>query len=314
VRRARTILVAFGKSALECALVLLILATAVFLALRLLPGDPAALVLGDESTAAEREELRHKLGLDAPLWLQYAHFLRGLAAFDFGESIRRPGAAAGARVLASLGPTAELAACAVLFGAIFGVACALLSAGPWLGERRRWVDRALVAIAATPLLAVAPTITFALAIRVRLLPLPGDPDAGLAGLLFAGGLLGLPLGAHTGRIGAAALEDLRGKPFLRVAQAKGMTHAGVWLKHALPCVTGPIVTVLGTQLGALLGGAVVIERLFERRGLGTLMIEAYFTRDLPVLEASIVAGGLLFVVTQALAGALHAAVDPRVRT
>jgi peptide/nickel transport system permease protein len=291
---------------------MLILATTVFLALRLLPGDPAALVLGDQSSAADRAVLRGKLGLDAPLPVQYARFLVGLLTFDFGESIRRPGALAGARVLSALLPTAELALVAVSFGAVFAVTSALLANGPWLGARRRWVVRGLVLVAATPLLALAPTLTFALAVRTHVLPLPGDPDAGVSGLLFAGCLLGLPLGAHAGRIAAAALADIADKPFLRVARAKGLSDVAVWLRHALPCVVGPLVTVLGTQLGALLGGAVVIERLFERKGLGTLMIEAYFTRDLPVLEASICASGLLFVVTQAVAGALHAALDPRV--
>ena len=313
MRRAREVAIAFGKSVLSCTAVMLILATAVFLVLRLLPGDPAALILGDESSAAERAALRGRLGLDASLPVQYAHFLSGLFSFHFGESIRRPGVDAGTRVLASLLPTAELALCAVAFGAALAVVTAVLANGPWLGEKRRWVVRGLVLLAATPLLALAPTLTFTLAVRTHLLPLPGDPDAGALGLLFAGGLLGLPLGAHAGRIGAAALAEIRDKPFLRVARAKGATELTIWLRHALPCVVGPLVTVLGTQLGALLGGAVVIERLFERKGLGTLMIEAYFTRDLPVLEASICASGLLFVVTQALAGALHAALDPRVR-
>lgn len=313
MKRARGVAIAFGKSVLSCTAVMLILATAVFLALRLLPGDPAALVLGDESSAHDRAVLRAKLGLDASLPVQYAHFLRGLMTFDFGESIRKPGVLAGSRVASALLPTAELAVIGVTFGAVFGITAALLANGPWLGEKKRWVNRVLVMVAATPLLALAPTLTFALAVRTHVMPLPGDPDAGLAGLLFAGSLLGLPLGAHAGRIGAAALSDIAEKPFLRVARAKGASEVSVWLRHALPCVTGPLVTVLGTQLGALLGGAVVIERLFERKGLGSLMIEAYFTRDLPVLEASICASGLLFVVTQALAGALHAAVDPRVR-
>ena len=313
MKRARDVLLAFGKSVLSCMAVMLILATTVFLALRLLPGDPAALILGDESSADERAVLRSKLGLDASLPVQYARFLRGLCSFDFGESIRRPGAMAGTRVLSALLPTAELAFVAVMFGAVFAVATALLANGPWLGRGRSFVVRGLVLIAATPLLALAPTLTFALAVRTHVLPLPGDPDAGLVGLLFAGGLLGLPLGAHAGRIAAAALADIGDKPFLRVARAKGASEVAIWFRHALPCVIGPLVTVLGTQLGALLGGAVVIERLFERKGLGTLMIEAYFTRDLPVLEASICASGLLFVVTQAFAGALHAALDPRVR-
>jgi peptide/nickel transport system permease protein len=297
----------------EAAAVLLVLASLVFFAMRLLPGDPAALILGDQSDEIERAALRGKLGLDQPLWLQYARFLRGLLTLDLGESLRRPGVAAMARVRDALGPTSQLAALAVLFGAILGVGAALLASGPWLGERRRFVDRVLVAVAATPLLAFAPVVTYALAVRVHVVPLPGDPDAGFAGLAFASALLGVPLAAQVGRVGRAALADVGRAQFLSVARAKGATNLRVWALHALPPSAGPIVTVIATQLGALLGGAVVLERLFERAGLGSLMLEAYASRDLPVLEGAVVASGGLFVITQGLAALAHAAIDPRVR-
>jgi len=100
---------------------------------------------------------------------------------------------------------------------------------------------------------------------------------------------------------------------LTVARAKGATAARTWIVHALPASAGPIVTVVASQLGALLGGAVVLERLFERPGLGSLILESYSTRDLPVLEAAIVAAGAFFVVAQIAAALAHAAIDPRVR-
>lgn len=297
----------------EAVAVVLVLATVVFLALRILPGDPAALVLGDQASEAERALLRAKLHLDEPLVLQYARFLRGLVTLDLGESLRRPGASAVFRVLDAAGPTASLAALAVLFGAILGIGAAVLGAGPWLGQRRQWVDRIATALAATPLLAFAPVLTFALAARLRIVPLPGDPEAGALGLLFASGLLALPLAAHVARVSRAALDDVARSQFLAVSRAKGGSYARMLWLHALPAAIGPIVTVIGTQLGALLGGAVVLERLFERRGLGTLILEAYASRDLPVLEAAVVFSGALFIAAQQIAGAVHAAVDPRVR-
>jgi peptide/nickel transport system permease protein len=297
----------------EAALVVLTLATLVFLALRLLPGDPAALVLGDQASAAERAAINAKLHLDEPMWMQYARFIGGLVTLDLGESIRRPGVSAVARVLGAIGPTASLAAVAVVLGAVLGVGAAVLGAGPWLGRRRTWIDRVATAVAATPLLAFAPVLTYGLAARLRVVPLPGDPEAGAAGLLFASGLLSLPLAAHVARVSRAALDELGRAQFLGVARAKGSSHARVLWLHALPAAIGPIVTVLGTQLGALLGGAVVLERLFERRGLGTLILEAYASRDLPVLEAAVVFSGALFVGAQQVAAAVHAAIDPRVR-
>jgi ABC-type dipeptide/oligopeptide/nickel transport system permease component len=298
----------------EGAAVVLALATLVFLALRLLPGDPAALVLGDQSSEAERAALRGRLHLDEPLHVQYARFIVGLLSLDLGESVRRPGVRAVARVWDALGPTASLASLAVAIGALAGVSLAVIGAGPWLGRRRSWIDRGATALAATPLLAFAPVLTFALAARLRVVPLPGDPEAGAAGLAFASALLALPLAAHVARVSRAALDDVARAQFLGVARAKGGSWARVLVLHALPAAAGPIVTVIGTQLGALLGGAVVLERLFERRGLGTLILEAYASRDLPVLEAAIVFSGALFVAAQQLAVAAHGAIDPRVRS
>jgi ABC-type dipeptide/oligopeptide/nickel transport system permease component len=291
--------------------VLIALSSLVFLSLRVLPGDPAELVLGEGAKPAERAELRARLGLDRPLPVQYAHFVAGLATLDLGDSLRRPGVPAFREVERALAPTAALAGTAVLLGALVGVALSLLAAGPWLGERREWVHHALVAIAATPLVAFAPVLTFVLAVRHRLVPLPGDPESGALGLLFASGLLALPLAAQVGRIGRAALLDQRRARYLDVASAKGASPFRVWVVHALPVASAPIAVVVATQLGALLGGAVVLERLFERPGLGTLMLNAYAARDVPVLEAAVVASGSLFVVAQAAASAITAFVDPR---
>lgn len=290
-----------------------LLSSAVFFSLRLLPGDPAALVLGELAEEQERAALRRKLHLDRPLAIQYALFARGVVTGDLGPSLRQPGVGAFARVREALPPTARLAGVAVGLGAIGGLAAALLAAGPWLGRGRRRVEVAVIALGATPLLALAPVATYLLAVRLRLVPLPGDPAAGVSGLLFAAGLLALPLGAQVARVGRAALLELGKAQFLAVARAKGASPLRVWLLHALPAASAPVVAVVATQLGALLGGAVVLERLFERPGLGTLILEAYASRDLPVLEAAVVASGALFVATQTAAAVIHAAIDPRVR-
>jgi peptide/nickel transport system permease protein len=298
----------------EAAIVLLVLASVVFFALRLLPGDPAKLVLGDQASAVDLARVRAKLHLDEPLLVQYARFLKGLATLDLGDSFRHPGVPALSRVWTARRPTAARAPPARGNGPGGGGAAGLLAAGPWLGARRSTIERGLLVVAATPLLAFAPLITYALAARARLVPLPGDPDAGFAGLLFASALLSLPLAAHVGRISRAALAEVAGAQFLTVARAKGGGPLRVWLLHALPPSLGPILTVVATQLGALLGGAVVLERLFERAGLGTLILEAYATRDLPVLEGAVVAAGALFVLTQGIAAAVQALGDPRVRS
>jgi peptide/nickel transport system permease protein len=311
---AARVLEALATRAVEALSVVLALASLVFFALRLLPGDPARLVLGDEASASDLARVRATLHLDEPLFAQYARFLRGLATLDLGDSFRRPGTRAMAQVGQALLPTSELALVAVTLGSVLGVGAALAASGPWLPVGgRRWVERALVGVAAAPLVAFAPLLTWVLAARLRVVPLPGDPDAGLSGLLFAGSLLAIPLGAHVGRIARAALSEVARAPVRAVARAKGGSPLRVWCLHALPPVAGPIVTVVATQLGALLGGAVVLERMFERRGLGTLILEAYASRDLPVLEGAVVASGLLFVAAQAVGTVVQLAVDPRAR-
>lgn len=291
--------------------VLLTLASLVFLALRLLPGDMTSLILGEQAGEAERAALRVRLGLDAPLGLQYARYLWGLVRLDLGDSLARPGTSAFSEVARALGPTSALAVLAVGLGTLLGVTAAVCAVSPWLGSRREWVHRGILMVAATPLIALAPLATYLLAVRWQVVPLPGDPEAGFGGLFFAAGLLGLPLGAQVARIARAALlEEVHAK-FLDVALAKGASLFRVWVLHALPPASGPIAVVIAAQLGALLGGAVVLERLFERPGLGTLMLNAYAARDVPVLEASVVAAGLLFVLAQSAAGALQAWLDPR---
>jgi peptide/nickel transport system permease protein len=297
----------------EAWLVLVALASLVFFALRILPGDPALLILGDSASVTEVATLRARLHLDEPLLVQYGRFLSGIHTLDLGDSLRRPGVKATRRVLSALGPTAELAGLAVALGATLGIALAALAEGPWLGTRRRWIERAMVVVAASPLIAFAPVLTYALAARARVVPLPGDPQAGVYGLLFASALLAVPLAAQVGRTGRAALAELTRGQFLTVAAAKGATPRRVIFLHALPAASGPILTVIAAQLGALLGGAVVLERLFERWGLGTLILEAYASRDLPVLEGAVVAAGALFVLAQGGAAFAHALLDPRAR-
>jgi peptide/nickel transport system permease protein len=290
------------------------LASTVFFALRLLPGDPAVLILGELADASSRAALRARLHLDEPLAVQYLRFLWGLVTLNPGPSLSRPGMGAMDRVWQVLPPTASLASLAVLLGTVGGLIGALLSVGPWLGTKRKYVHGTLIAIAATPLMAMAPIATYWLALRWRVVPLPGDPSSGFGGLLFASGLLAIPLGAQVARVGRAALLDLGKAQFLSVARAKGSGALRVWVLHGLPATSAPIIAVIATQLGALLGGAVVLERLFDRPGLGSLMLDSYAKRDIPVLEGSILASGAMFVATQAMASVIHVWLDPRARS
>ncbi|MFO0663244.1 MAG: ABC transporter permease [Polyangiaceae bacterium] len=304
----------FAGSLLEALVVLALLSTVVFLALRLLPGDPSALILGDHATAAERAELRHRLHLDEPMYVQYARFMKGLFSLSHGDSLRRPGVPAMARVGSAFWPTATLALLGTAMGALLGVTLSVLAVGPWLPKGRRRIVRFVDVLAATPLLAFAPALTYVLAVWARIVPLPGDPQSAFGGTLFASALLAIPLAAHVSRTTTAALTAILSSQYLSVARAKGASFVRTWVVHGLRSTTAPILTVVGSQLGALLGGAVVLERLFERPGLGSLMLEAYASRDLPVLEAAVFASGALFVATQIATTAAQTMLDPRARS
>lgn len=308
----RRILVSLVAKLAEGFVVLAVLATLLFFSMRLLPGDPAVLVLGDQARPEEIARLRHQLHLDEPLLVQYARFWNGLVHLDLGDSLRRPGVRAMTRVAENLAPTSALAALSVFIGSIFGTSLAVLGVGPWFGKKRAWIDRSVNVISAVPLLSFAPVLTLVLAAHLRLVPLPGDPQSGFAGLLFASSLLALPLSMQVARVGRAALEDVARGQFLLVAKAKGAKGWRIWWLHAVPAAIGPFVTVIAAQLGALLGGAVVLERLFERAGLGSLILDAYASRDLPVLQAAVLAAAALFVFAQSAATLVHALIDPRV--
>lgn len=300
-----------ASALLSAGAVLVVFATLVFLALRILPGDPTTMILGDESTHAERAELAVRLGFDLPLVVQYRKFIVGLGCLDLGASLAHPGRSAFSCVSLALKSTALLAFISVVLGALSGVGAALLCVGPWLGKRAALVHGGVLLVAAVPMLALAPFATWVFAVEFSVVPLPGDPDHPVAGLLFAATLLALPLGAQVARIGRVALLEQRHALFLHTAMAKGASPWRVWSVHALPVAAAPILVVVASQLGSLLGGAVVLERFFERPGLGTLMLEAYAARDFPVLEAAIVAAGLLFVLVQVTTTGLTALLDPR---
>ena len=252
--------------------------------------------------------MRATLHLDEPLLAQYARFLRGLATLDLGRLVPPPGDERdGAR---RRGARADGGARGGRRRARRGRSASprrSRASGPWLPPRgrargwsaRSWASRRRRSSRSRP-------CSRGRSRRARAsCRCPAIPTRAPRGSLFASALLAVPLAAHVGRIARAALAEVARAPFLAVASAKGASPLRVWVLHALPAVVGPIVTVVATQLGALLGGAVVLERMFERRGLGTLILEAYSTRDLPVLEGAVVAAGLLFVVAQALGTAVH---------
>lgn len=296
-----------GRGVLDLGLIF----TIVFLLVHAVPGDLAAMVLGEQADASARAALRHRLGLDDSILVQYASFWKRVLWLDWGASLSKPSMLVRTRLWAALGPTTRLALSSVALAAAWGIPVGLYAARHEGQARGRIARATMAALASVPLLATAPVLLYLLCVQWQLVPLPGDSDSRVVGLLFAASLLALPLGAHVARAVHGNLVELRRGPCLRVARAKGASAARTWFVHALPLTAGVVLTLVGAQLGAVLGGAMVIERLFERRGLGTLILESYRARDMVMLEASVLASAVFFVFTQTLFHSLFLWVDPR---
>ncbi|MEU7069860.1 ABC transporter permease [Streptomyces narbonensis] len=299
-------------------LVLLLASLLVFAVLRLVPGDPAAVLAGPDASAEAEAAIRASLGLDDPLPAQYARWIGGLLTGDLGPSYAIGGRTADL-IGDGIGATVELTLGALLFVVVLGAAFGIVGAT----SRNRWL-RGTVRILTTGALAVPPFVTGVLlvllfAVLLGVLP-PGGrvplltaPDLGVQYLLLPALCLALPSAAVLGRyledsIGRALSED-----YVRTATAAGIAPRRLLWRHALPNALPPVVTLLGMQTGHLLGGAVLVEAIFAWPGLGQLAEQALVRRDYPVVQDLLLLLVTVFVLVQLVTDLVHAWLDPRIR-
>jgi peptide/nickel transport system permease protein len=295
------------------ALTVLAVASASFVAIHALPGDPADVLLDETATAAERLALRATLHLDDPLPVQYVRFLGDLAFRGMGPSFVHREHTAFAEVAAVWPATVALALAAVLVAWVIAIPLAMLAATR-PGSR---TDAAVGVLSllgmALPSLWIGPMLVLLFCVALPWLPFPGPDASGPASLVLPALTLGAGLAGILTRMGRGALREVLREPYVATARAKGLAESTVLVKHALRTALVPLLTVGGAQLSALLGGAVVTERIFERPGLGLLFLEALLRRDVPVVLACVVAFGVTVAVIQLAIDLLYAAVDPRIR-
>ncbi|MFI6416528.1 ABC transporter permease [Streptomyces sp. NPDC050842] len=299
-------------------LVLLLASFLVFAVLRLVPGDPAAVLAGPDASAEVEAAIRARLGLDDPLPAQYARWIGGLLTGDLGPSYAIGGQTADL-IADGVGATVELTLGALLFVVVLGGFFGSVGAT----SRNRWL-RGTVRILTTGALAVPPFVTGVLlvllfAVLLGVLP-PGGrvplltaPDLGVQYLLLPALCLALPSAAVLGRyledsIGRALAED-----YVRTATAAGIAPRRLLWRHALPNALPPVVTLLGMQTGHLLGGAVLVEAIFAWPGLGQLAEQALVRRDYPVVQDLLLLLVTVFVLVQLVTDLVHAWLDPRIR-
>lgn len=295
---------------LSAAVVVLGVACLVFLLIHLIPGDPVEVILGENARPADREALRQALGLDRSLWVQLGQFLQGLTQFDLGTSLysRRPVV----ELLAERLPaTMELALAALLVAMIIAFPLGVLAA---TRQGTVW-DRAATALAligvSVPNFWLGPLLILVFSIGLGWFPVSGR--TGLSSLVLPALTLGSAMAAILSRMVRAALLEVLGEDYIRTARAKGLPAGQVLWRHALRNALLPVITVLGLQLGALLGGAVITEVVFAWPGIGQLTVESIQRRDYPVVQGCVLLISLAYVVVNTLTDLVYAWADPRVR-
>jgi peptide/nickel transport system permease protein len=283
--------------------------TLVFAALRL-SGDPAATMLPGDASVDELTALRHQLGLDRPLWLQYLQFLAGAVSGDFGTSFRHQQPAL-PLVLERLPATLELAGAALLLAVALALPLGILAAV----YRGRVVDVAAMAFAvvgqATPYFWMG--IMLILVVSVELAWLPTSGRGGIERLILPAITLGTHFAASLARLTRTSMLEVFGQQFVTTARAKGLSEWSVVLGHTLKNAAVPVITLIGLQFGTLLGGAVVTETIFAWPGVGRLAVQSVFVRDYPVVQAGVFVLALTFVAINLLVDLLYGVLDPRIR-
>jgi ABC-type dipeptide/oligopeptide/nickel transport system permease component len=282
----------------------------VFLLVRLVPGDPARAALGEDASEHEIASMRHQLGLDEPLYVQYVDFAGRALTGDLGRSIRTRRQVA--NDLAQRFPaTLQLAATAVAFafvtGCVGGVVGALRRHHPLgLGT-----SLAMLIGISLPSFWVGLLMILVFAVWLRWLPAGGRESP--TSVILPALTLGLALAAVTARLMRSSLVEILSHDYLRTARAKGLAARAVLGRHALKNALIPVVTVLGLELGSLLGGAVVIETVFAWPGIGRYVVDAVTYRDYPAVQGTVLLASTVFVLVNLGVDLVYGWLDPRIR-
>ncbi|GAA1618672.1 ABC transporter permease [Kribbella sancticallisti] len=284
--------------------------TIIFVVLRLVPGDPAYIMLGPDADQAQVDALRAQLGLDHSLAQQYATYLVNVVHLDFGQSFRL-NADSMSLVLQRVPATIQLATSALLLSLVIGLPLGVVAAL----RANTWVDRTISVFSllgqSTPSFWLGIVMILVFARGLTLLPSAGSGS--WAHLVLPTVTLALPFLAILVRLTRSGLLEVVHEGYVQTARAKGLAETAVILVHALRNALIPIVTVVGLQFGALLGGTVIVETVFAWPGVGRLLIDSIGRRDYGVVQASILLVAAIFVLINLLVDLLYGFLDPRVR-
>lgn len=295
-----------------------VVAVIVFLLLRLSPGDPAAIIAGDDATSEDIAKIREHLGLDRPLLTQFVRWLGQLATGDFGNSIYLERPVLGL-IMERVEPTLALSVTTIIFAVVLAVPIGVLAA--W--RAGTWIDQTIMALSvlafSVPVFLIGYGLVIGFSLTLELLPVQGfvslaeDPGAFFRHLVLPTVALGLVYTALIARITRATMLETLNEDFIRTARAKGVDEWTTIAKHAFRNTLIPVVTVLGITLSLLVGGSVVIEQVFALPGIGRLIVQGILNRDYPLVQGTMLLFGFAFVVINILVDIIYTIVDPRVR-
>lgn len=284
-------------------------ATLAFLVLHLVPGDPVDIMLGVQSTVSEqvRESIRTELGLNQPILQQYLTYLGHVVTLDFGRSYRLQQpviSVIGAQLL----PTVQLAGLSIVFALVIALAIAVAARTRVARAIATFVE--LIAIS-SPTFWTGLLLLTVFSFQLRWFPVSGGQ--GFPALVLPALTLALPIAGILSQVIRHGLDGANAQPFVDSARARGLTFAELLGRHTLRHASLPTVTLAAYIVGSLLGGAVIIEQLFGRPGIGRVALDAINNRDLPVVMALVIFAAVVFVVINLIVDALYPLIDPRLR-
>jgi peptide/nickel transport system permease protein len=284
--------------------------TLVFLLIHIVPGDPVEQMLGEGAAPGQVAELRHSLGLDRPLLVQYGRYLWEVAHGDLGQSLKFQ-APVRHIIFERYPATIQLAFLALLVCAAIAIPAGVIAAY----RRGHTTDRAVSVFTlfglAVPNFALGPLLITLFSIKLGWLPVSGR--GGPLNYILPAATLGAALAAILTRMVRGAMLEELSSDYVRTARAKGLSTSAVLVRHALRNALIPIITILGLQFGTLLAGTIVTETIFSWPGVGRLTVQAISSRDYPLLQGCILVIALSYVLVNLFTDVLYSFIDPRVR-
>ncbi len=281
----------------------------VVLMVQALPGDPARVIAGLQATPEQVEKIRHTMGLDQPVAVQFWRYIDGLLHGNMGTSARTGGSVT-SLVGTALPFTLELAILGTIFGVVFGIALGVVAAT----HKGKWADAvsSMIGVAGVsmPVYWLGILLIVVFSVNLKLLPVSGAST--LSSLILPSVTLGVFSMAVVSRMTRSTMLDTLDQDYVRTVRAKGVAER-VAVRHALRNAFIPILTVIGLQFGTLLGGAVLTETVFSWPGIGQLLVTSINARDFPAVQGIVLIFAAMFVIVNIITDLLYSVVDPRVR-